>query len=105
MVKKYDARDIKLFHDSTELLITKSLDYNGDKMARGEFQLDSPREDYFPHGLASYHHMLHTKVKRIESLVKTGNNPNHEGIKDSLIDIANYAAFMYSYIEESGDEG
>lgn len=94
---------IQLFNDATKLLISKTQDYNGDKISKG-FDLDDPREDYFPHGLASYHHMLHTKVKRIESLVKSGNNPNHEGIKDSLIDLANYSAFMYSYIRSTEEE-
>lgn len=96
----FSSEDIQLFKDAANLLIGKTLDYNGDKLFTGEMKLDDARIQYFPHGMLSYHHMLHTKLLRIENLIKSGNNPRNESMKDSLIDLVNYAAFMYTYISE-----
>ena len=34
---------------------------------------------------------LHDKISRLANLTKTGNEPNHESLRDTLIDIINYA--------------
>jgi hypothetical protein len=61
--------------------------------------LVSKHEDYGPlnianapggplNGLAV---RLHDKVSRLGNLTKTGNEPNHESLRDTFIDIINYA--------------
>lgn len=61
--------------------------------------LISKHEDYGPlnianapggplNGLAV---RLHDKVSRLGNLTKTGNEPNHESLRDTFIDIINYA--------------
>lgn len=36
------------------------------------------------------------KIARIANLLKSGNNPNNEGIEDSFIDLINYGLLAYS---------
>lgn len=51
-------------------------------------------ENYFPFGLKSYAHMLHIKSQRIVSIAKTEEVPNFESVRDTAMDIINYAAFL-----------
>ena len=87
-----------------ELLDRKSMDYNGsiDETA------DPARSEYFPYGNISYLHMVHLKLKRIETLVlNKHNNPdrpiNFESLEDSLIDLINYCAFFHSHLTKDDD--
>lgn len=60
--------------------------------------------DYFPFGHKSYIQMLHTKVTRLRSLaesVDAGETPNFESIKDSVLDLINYAVFYLKYLQEN----
>jgi hypothetical protein len=50
-------------------------------------------KDYFPFGLKSHAQMIHTKDLRLMNLVSTDRTPNHEGIRDTLLDLINYATF------------
>lgn len=82
-----------LFLEAAKLLKSKSEDYN----------TDIKREDYFPFGDASYLHMLHTKMLRLRSLYARqcqGHEPNHEGLHDTLIDLANYASFYADFLRK-----
>lgn len=49
--------------------------------------------DYFPFGLTSHAQMVWTKALRFMNLVSTKRTPNHEGIRDTLKDLINYACF------------
>ena len=58
--------------------------------------------DYFPFGHMSFAQMIHVKAKRIVSLAdkeRMGIEPNHESIKDSVLDILNYASYYYEWLE------
>lgn len=81
---------------AAELLDKKSEDYNGTVNA------DPARADYFPYGVQSYLHMLHTKFKRLESvcLRADGQPPNFESAADSCLDLINYSAFFASFLEQ-----
>lgn len=76
------------------LCIEKSQDYN-----HGQ-PLDPcaiDRSAYFPFGTVSYAQMLHTKSDRFVSLTKKvleGGQPNFEGLRDTALDIINYAGFF-----------
>ena len=79
-----------------ELMDAKTHDYG-----RGQPQ-DPARIEYHPYGDISYLQMLHTKLKRIESMVmleKDGKTPNFESKRDSIVDLINYAAFYYAWVE------
>lgn len=78
------------------LCVKKSEDYNHGK---GEDPHFVDRSNYFPFGLASYAHMIHTKSQRFVTLVQkqqSGKEVNFEGLRDTALDIINYAGF---YIE------
>lgn len=89
-----------LFVAVLEVLIKKSLDYNGDRARQPDFKVDDKRETYFPFGDKSYVHMIWTKVLRIKNILESGENPNFEGVSDSLIDLVAYSMFYWTYLEE-----
>ena len=77
------------------LCVRKSQDYN-----QGSPDLDPHKVDrtpYFPFGAVSYAQMLHTKSMRFNSLVLKelhGQPANFEGLRDTALDIINYAGFF-----------
>jgi hypothetical protein len=56
-------------------------------------------KDYFPFGLKSHAQMIHTKDLRLMNLVSTEREPNHEGIRDTALDLINYATFLVEDID------
>lgn len=59
--------------------------------------------DYFPLGHASYFQMMHLKTKRAESLIEgltAGDDPNFEGLRDTLLDALNYITFWVEAIDD-----
>lgn len=75
------------------LCVKKSEDYN--QGAIGDMH-SIDRTVYFPFGAVSYAQMLHTKALRFNSLVlkeSSGMAPNYEGLRDTALDIINYAGF------------
>lgn len=76
-----------VFKQAHELRITKGEDYNN---------VPGGRDAYFQFGHVSYVHMLLTKTLRLQSLLRhmnDGKAPNHEGIYDSVVDLANYSSY------------
>ena len=88
------AKMSPVFKEVTELCIKKSQDYNS-----GNSQPDS-RANYFPFGLLSYAQMLHTKSQRLNSLAQSDKTPNNESIRDTLLDMINYATFAIEAIDK-----
>lgn len=78
------------------LCVLKSQDYNqSSKEVINVHKID--RSQYFPFGNVSYAQMLHTKAQRFNSLVLKeihGQPPNFEGLRDTALDIINYAGFF-----------
>lgn len=78
--------------DAALLCIKKSQDYNPGQ--NDPHKVD--RTAYFPFGATSYAQMLHTKSQRFNSLVQKQQaaiQPNFEGLRDTALDIINYAGF------------
>lgn len=95
------VEDLKLFEkmspvfkEVTKIAIKKSEDYNN-----GNGQPTS-RAQYFPFGLLSYAQMLHTKSQRLNSLAQQDKIPNNESIRDTLLDMINYATFAVEAIDK-----
>ena len=85
------------------LCIRKSSDYNG--VNPDPHKVD--RSNYFPFGIMSYGHMIHTKSQRFISLCEariSGRPVNFEGLRDTALDLINYAGFFVSSTESS-EEG
>lgn len=83
-----------VFKEVTQIAIKKSEDYNN-----GNGQPTS-RAQYFPFGLLSYAQMLHTKAQRLNSLAQQAKTPNNESIRDTLLDMINYATFAVEAIDK-----
>jgi hypothetical protein len=73
-----------------ELQRTKGQDYN----------TGIRRQDYFPLGLASYAQEIHKKGLRLVSLAKRGGAPNHESVRDTCVDLINYACFLHQAVDD-----
>lgn len=74
------------------LCIRKSQDYNPGQANPH----DVDRTSYFPFGATSYAQMLHTKANRFISIVqkqRAGDGANFESLRDTALDIINYAGF------------
>lgn len=85
----------KAFIEATKLCMKKSQDYNNGQ------NKPASRKDYFPFGLLSYAQMLHTKTQRLNSLAQQhGKTPNNESVRDTLIDLINYANFAIEAIDK-----
>lgn len=90
------------------LVLKKSQDYN----QQGGADKDPGRADrdaYFPFGPFSYAQMIHVKAQRLNSLsvktvraVQNGGAPEFEGIRDTLLDIINYASFWIERMDREG---
>ena len=80
------------------LCIRKSQDYNQGGMTTDPHKID--RAGYFPFGALSYAQMLHTKSQRFNSLVKKDGVANFEGLRDTALDIINYAGFYIASLEK-----
>lgn len=88
------AKMSPVFKEVTEIAIKKSQDYNN-----GNSQPTS-RAAYFPFGLLSYAQMLHTKSQRLNSLAQQDKAPNNESVRDTLLDMINYATFAVEAIDK-----
>lgn len=65
---------------------------------------DNSKRQYFPFDDESYATMMHTKMERIMNLIhkkRTGRPTNFESLKDSVGDLINYAAFYWSFLDET----
>lgn len=82
--------------DAALLCAKKSLDYNNTETGQSVDIHNVDRSNYFPFGVVSYAQMLHTKAQRFNSLVYAGpeKSPQFEGLKDTALDIINYAGFF-----------
>lgn len=88
------------------LCVRKSQDYNGEQSHVDMHAVD--RTNYFPLGVASYAQMLHTKSQRFVSLARKeleGKTPNFEGLRDTALDLINYAGFYLADPRSAGKEG
>ena len=82
--------------ECARLLVKKSQDY-------GSSLTDYSKGQYMPFGHYSYIHMMHTKMSRIRAIAidrDRGQNVNFESLRDSVLDLINYAAFYGAWLKE-----
>ena len=65
-----------------------------------DYNTNVSRSNYFPFGLLSYAQMLHVKTQRLNSLISSKKEPNNESIRDTLLDLINYACFTIEAIDK-----
>lgn len=89
----------KAVADAQLLVLRKSADYNQAGMMGqdAEAAAQADRDVYFPFAGVSYAQMIHVKAQRLNSLVlksmRGAVESNYEGIRDTLLDVINYASF------------
>jgi hypothetical protein len=75
-----------------------------DKKSKDYGDVDESRSSYFPFGDKSYATMLHTKMERIKNLIENDEKHNFESLKDTVMDLINYGAFYYAYLNEKEND-
>jgi hypothetical protein len=65
----------------------------------GDYNKHTGRDAYFPLGLPSYAQMIHTKAMRLVNLAATRSEPNFESVRDTCLDLINYAWFLADAVE------
>ena len=78
--ESFEHNVAKTFQELVDLLLSKHKDYGPKNIS------DSPGGPV--NGLRV---RMHDKLARINNLVDSGNNPEHESLEDSFKDMANYA--------------
>jgi phosphoribosyl-ATP pyrophosphohydrolase len=81
----------RVLHEAAAIRAAKAADYMSGGVTRG---------DYNPFGIESYAHNVHEKSCRIISLVRSRAAARHESIRDSAVDLINYASFLVEYIDD-----
>jgi hypothetical protein len=66
------------------------------------------QSDYYPRGCRTIHEIMHGKMLRMKSILDTCEQsndyePNFESLRDSAVDLINYASFFVSYIDSDID--
>lgn len=89
------------FIEVAKLRAKKHQDYQNSDVAGAK---PTPLAEYFPFGLVSHVQMLWIKILRLKNfadraMVDCKDDPNFEGIKDSLMDLCNYASFAIEDID------
>lgn len=56
------------------------------------------RDDYFPLGLGSYAQMIYVKALRLVSFSAFKRSVKHEAVRDTALDLINYAAFLADWL-------
>lgn len=80
------------------LSIKKSEDYSNGK---GADPAKIDRSNYFPFGAISYAQMIHVKSQRFVTLApKPEGSAVYEGLRDTALDLINYAGFFLVSQEE-----
>lgn len=81
-----DAETIYL--DCLDLLVSKHIDYGSKNIAAS------------PGGaLNGLRVRMHDKTARINNLIDSGVEPNHESLRDSFVDLLNYSAIALMVID------
>lgn len=73
------------------------------------FMFKSKRKDYGPttemllkkYGPVSMLTFLYTKLERVSNLIMSDQAPNHESVKDTLLDLANYCIIWLLEMEKN----
>lgn len=79
------------------------MDERGIQYNTPEQHADPTKRDHFPYGAASYGQNIEQKMVRMRTQIKAGI-PLPEVAKDNVIDIINYCAFFYAWLEEEFPE-
>jgi len=58
---------------------------------------------HYRRGVDTIHDMIHQKLIRAQSLLESGDDPNHESLEDTYMDMINYCSFAVSFLRGKMD--
>lgn len=94
MTDNFDELVHGYFDINAELLLAKHRDYGPKNIANA------------PGGaLNGLRVRIHDKLSRINNLIDSGREPTNESLRDSFMDLANYAMIALIVIDENWDKG
>ena len=89
----FDATVLRYFDENAKLLLSKHNDYGPTNISNA------------PGGpINGLRVRMHDKLARINHLTDSGNAPEHEALRDSFIDLANYAIIGSLDLDGEGPE-
>jgi hypothetical protein len=91
MAENQERESVKVLRECIELQLKKSQDYQNPNS-------NVKQAMHYRRGIDTIYDIIHGKMIRIQSLIESGNTPNHESIEDSFKDLINYASFAVSYL-------
>ncbi len=95
MLELNQSGPAKAMAEALALAERKAKDYN---------QGPSARDAYFPLGIASYAQMLHVKTQRLISLAAIPRETVHESVRDTALDLINYASFLVDWLDRTKNQ-
>lgn len=94
MARDSDEREsVVVLRECIELQLKKSRDYQNPNS-------NIVQAMHYRRGIDTIHDMIWQKLLRAQSLLESGNNPNHESLEDTYKDLINYASFAVSYLRK-----
>lgn len=84
-----------VFVEASKLCAKKTIDYDSGGVNR---------DDYWVFGFKSIFHEVWKKCLRMKSLLNSGHEPNNESVRDTLIDLINYASFAVEFIDKEAEK-
>lgn len=64
-----------------------------------DYQAGTDRDNYFPLGLPSFATMINIKALRLVSLAAKQSDPSFEPVRDTALDLINYASFLVEWLD------
>lgn len=90
-------KSLKILQECAEIQSKKSKDYQSDVSS-------VEQADYYVNGVSTIYDIMWAKMLRIKSIQETvqrdpDHEPNFEGLRDSVVDLINYASFYGAYLD------
>ena len=82
---------LKVLQECAEMQAKKSQDYQNEES-------NVLQAMHYRRGVDSLHDIIQGKCYRAQSLLESGDNPNHESLEDTYKDIINYCSFAVSFM-------
>lgn len=88
---------LQVLKECAEIQSKKAQDYQNDASS-------VQQADYYVNGIQTIYDIMHGKMLRMKSIQETmlnneDFNPNHESLRDSVVDLINYATFYAAYLD------
>lgn len=90
---EFGSRVIELSAECDKIMRTKNADYSSESDALQNFRR---------FGCTGILVRIEDKLNRIDNLMRASDIRNHESLRDSMLDLRNYAQLMLLYYDQEG---